>query len=133
MSTKNFKRSDIWSGSIVEFRNGERRFAILVNEYTSILVNPNNHIWDYLSSWDLEKLTYHTVDKTGGPVTESPKDIMVIYGLVSKTRSYGCAMDINDVEDRPVVWRRPVVKKMTVAEIEKALGYEVEIVSEKGE
>lgn len=130
MSVKNLKRSDIWSGYIVEFRNGERRFATLVNEYTSILVNPNNHTWDYLSSWDLEKLTYHTVDKTGRPVIESPKDIMVVYGLVSKTRSYGCAMDINDVDDRPVVWRRTVVKKMTVAEIEAALGYAVEIVSE---
>lgn len=130
MSVKNLKRSDIRSGYIVEFRNGERRFAAAVNEYTSILVNPNNHTWDYLSSWDSEKLTHHTVDKTGRPVTESPKDIMVVYGLVSKTRSYGCAMDINDVDDRPVIWRRTVVKKMTVAEIEAALGHAVEIVAE---
>lgn len=129
MSTENFHRSDIVPGYIVEFRNGERRFVTIVNEGTYVFVNPNNHTWDYRSSWEKE-LTYHTVDKTGRPVTESPKDIMVVYGLVSKTRSYGCAMDINDVDDRPVIWQRTVAKKMTVAEIEAALGHAVEIVAE---
>lgn len=130
MSTENFHRSDIIPGYIVEFRDGERRFVTMVNEGTCIFVNPNNHTWDYRSSWDMKKLTYHTVDKTRRPVTESPKDIMVVYGFVPKPHGYGYAMDINHVEPRPVVWRRTVVKKMTVAEIEAVLGYAVEIVSE---
>lgn len=123
MSAKNFKRSDILSESIVEFRNGERRFVIFVNDhpYTPILVNPNNHTWDYLDSWDSVTLTHHT---------DSLKDIMVVYGLVSEKQGYGYAMDVNHIKPRPVVWRRIVAKKMTVAEIEAALGHAVEIVSE---
>ena len=33
-------------------------------------------------------------------------------------------------EDAPIIWKRTLSKKMTLSEISKALGYEVEIVDE---
>lgn len=34
----------------------------------------------------------------------------------------------NNTYDRPLLWERPSAKKMTMAEIEKILGYEIEII-----
>lgn len=50
-------------------------------------------------------------------------------------RIYGYSNHIHntlqfDIKDRTIIWERPEVKKMTVAEICKELGYKVEIIAE---
>lgn len=132
---KKFARYDIASGYMVLLRNGSYRFVCLAGKGTLIMVNPKNHAWDYLSKWDTDTLKYHSVDKRGIPVHEHEYDIMIVYGLINHSDIYGYAMDSGDrgVNHRDIKWRRLPVKKMTVTEIEKELGYGVEIVSEKGE
>ena len=53
-------------------------------------------------------------------------DIMKVYGFTSISYK---ALDFT-TSNRPLLWERKEKKKMTVAEIEKELGYEVEIISE---
>lgn len=133
MNNKNFNRNDILPGQAVKFRNGSFRFVCKVGKGTLILLNPNNHCWTYLSAWDAVTLRYDGPDYKGQFGNENPLDIMVVYGLPNKTDDYGYTLSYKHVSDRPVVWQRLTTKKMTVEEIEKVLGYSVEIVSEKGE
>ena len=133
---KKFTRDDISFGYAVKLRDGSYRVACAVNKGTTILVDIQGSEWDYLSKWDMETFKYHTVDKRGLPVSESPNDIMVVYGLVSGTDVYQYTLSIGfmcSLATRPILWKRTEAKKMTVAEIEKALGYDIEIVSGEGE
>jgi hypothetical protein len=130
---KKFTRDDISVGYAVKLRDGSYRIACVVNKGSMILLSPEGTTWDYLSKWDLKTLKYHTCDKTGRLVAESPNDIMTVYGLVRDTDMYKYVMSIGfmcSLSSRPILWEGKTVKKMTVAEIEAALGYAVEIVSE---
>lgn len=77
--------------------------------------------------WD--PLDNYQEDLTSGVCTEL--DVMEVYGFAECTTR---ALNPDPVcSERPLLWKRREVKKMTVKEICEALGYDVEIVKEGGE
>lgn len=61
-------------------------------------------------------------------INDSVKDVIKIYGYAN----YGSNSRDLYIENRPLIWeRQEEVKKMTVSEICKELGYKVEIVAEE--
>lgn len=120
------------SHCLVELRNGERRILAKVgNSGTKILVNPRSCDWNYLSHWGPDGKVRYSINLAAGegelPLREG--DIVKIWGRVTGTQAYGTAL-LGLTEGRKLLWERKEARKMTVKEIEKLLGYEVEIVGE---
>ena len=120
------------SHCLVELRNGERRILAKVgNGGTKILVNPRSYVWNYLSHWGPDGKVRYNINFASGeselPLREG--DIVKIWGRVTGTQAYGTAL-LGLTEGRKLLWERKEARKMTVKEIEKLLGYEVEIVGE---
>ena len=111
------KRNELEVGYLVEFKNGERKIVMPCNDpdYPIVLTNQYGE-WSYLGVYrdDLSS----TIAKEF--------DIVKVFSfsrLVYKTLSF-------NTNHRELLWERKDKKKMTVAEIENILGYEVEIVRE---
>lgn len=134
---KTFTKKDLRSGYLVEFRNGHRRLVTRAGMFTQILVNPNTGAWNYLASNWNDDLTAKTGNNTPMCAAEHlavrnwPKeyDIMRVWGLVKETARYGEVFLANP-NGRELLYQRREAKKLTVNEISKLLGYEVEIVGE---
>lgn len=106
-----FTKSDLKDGMIVEYANGERRMVF------------GDHIISYNISKKLESYNYN-LEAYNYP----NQTINKVYK--SKARYF---QSIFEDYNLTLIWERPKeepAKKMTVAEIEKELGYKVEIVSE---
>lgn len=101
---------------VVKMRNGTLNMVIMVNDRGIFLITRNKE-YLYLKSYD-DNLKYRW------DVTDY--DIVEIYGLSYNPQK---SMDIS-TECRYLLWKRDEVKKMTVAEIQEALGYKIEIVEE---
>jgi hypothetical protein len=133
---KKFTRDDIKPGYVVQLRNGEFRMAMPVGSSgTQILTNELGGRWNYLSSWgkDLCKEALMVGDKYMREMCKEEAkqcDIMKVFGYVIGMTNYGRVGELSG-DHRPLLWERVEAKKMTVAEIEKELGYSVEIVAEK--
>lgn len=115
-------RADIESGYVVKLRNGDYRMAIRVGGFTKILADKFGN-WAYLSRWG-DDLSFASCTK--GP---DPMDIVAVYGLVREPVNYSYAFPLSPSQ-RDLLWERKDPTKLTVAEIEKLLGYEIEIVAE---
>lgn len=132
-ATNNFKKGDLTVGCVVKLRNGQFRMIMPVGRNSTLILTDGDG-WNYLSSWD-DNLRFKSGEyATGYPskiALERAKDmdIVAVYGHIRSTSDYRYVGRI-DNGGRPLLWERVDPKKMTVADIEKALGYEVEIVSE---
>lgn len=133
MMKKMFQK-DLKPGYVVKLRNGELRMLTEVGRVGSFILVGVNNKWDYVSHWNNDMTATRYL--AGNPnIADIDKkcaefDIMEVYGPVNKSEYYGEAGWL-DIEHRPLLWQRNDVKKMTVSEISKALGYEVEIIAEK--
>lgn len=115
----NFTKDDLKVGYVVKLRNGELRMVLPYRRglaFTDIdghWLNPNTDLND---------------DLTAGATTDN-LDVMEVYGL-SAFGSTACRIS---TFGRELLWKREEkpAKKMTVAEIEKALGYKVEVVADE--
>lgn len=120
---KNFTKADLKVGYVVKYRNGNLR---MVMPYLGGLV---------LTSIDGSWLNIDTElnnDLTGTRVifgVDDTFDVMEVYGL-NTYGSYTCHIS---TDNRELLWKREEkpAKKMTVSEIEKALGYKVEVVADE--
>ena len=119
-----FTKSDIKPGYVVQLRNDKFRMAIPVGEKGALVLTDETGDWAYLNSWD------DNFNKKADPIDPRGLDIVAVYGLVRGTKNYDKAGRLMH-DGRPTLWKRDETKKMTVSEISKALGYEVEIVAEK--
>ena len=119
---KKFTINDIKSGYIVKLRNGVFMYTLRVNQdkFTKIITNGRDD-WMYLSRYDYDL-------KCDGD--RRFLDIMEVYGLIEGTNNYA-RCGFLDNNHRPLLWKRSEPVKMTVEEINKKLGYEVEIVASK--
>lgn len=111
---KTFTLDDLKVGYVVKLRNGKLRMVSMIDE-GEIIVDKNGY-WDYKRTWggDLRR-----------PGIEE-LDIVEVYGY---SCSPSCSFYV-ETKNRRLLWKREEAKKMTVAEIEKKLGYKVEIVAE---
>lgn len=115
---KKFTIKDIKSGYIVKFRNGELMMALRAGHFEKILCGKEGD-WILMSRYS--STFKHPILKD--------RDIMEVYGLIEEGyyEDAGCL----DTDHRPLLWKRSEPVKMTVEEINKKLGYEVEIVASK--
>ena len=103
-----FTKADLKPGMVVEYMDGQRR--IVLND---CFMNPNKK--GYLDFSDFsDDLISRMADYT---------TIKKVYLSRSKNLSTYC-----DIKYLTLIWEREEVKEMTVAEIEKQLGYKVKIV-----
>jgi hypothetical protein len=131
MENKKFTKADLKPGYVVELRNEEFRIIMEVGRQGAYIATDGKHKWNYTSAWndDFNKI-FNERDRS----SNRDEDIVRIYGFVKTPEFYSYVGDISSAF-RPLLWQRSEPKKMTVSEISKALGYEVEIVAEtsKGE
>ena len=111
-------KSDLRTGMLVTFRNGKKMYVYLnasnaFDNNANILTN--GYTWTDLKYYN-EDLTRLDID--------SDMDIVAIERPCR-------AVCLHSHKDMELIWERDASKKMTVAEIEKILGYKVEIISEK--
>lgn len=103
---KEFTKADLESRMLVELRNGGRYIVtdtIIVDETGFLrLSNYNNDLLD---------------------VSDRQWDIVKVFGKITALRE--CKYPIEKLN---LLWQRPEPKKMTKTEIEKELGYKIEIV-----
>lgn len=115
---KKFDINDLKSGYAVETRDGSRFIVTRVqqNRFRKLLVNRERFI--VVDSYDND-LTSKSLNKG--------TDIVKVWGLSDDPLHALC---MTDVSERPLLYERPKAKKMTLEDVEKALGYAVEIVPE---
>lgn len=117
--------NDLKTGMIVTWRNGEKatvlrdtpKFGILLNTDRNFLVRCSGDGWTTLSNYNDD-------------FTNKFVDIYDIVKVEVPRHPYDCFNYNRYTFDSEVVWEKESAVKMTVAEIEKKLGYKIEIVSE---
>lgn len=115
---KNFTVDDIKSGYVVRLRNGDLKVAMRVGNFRKILIDDDGR-FEWFSGYN--HFLTHKIHKA--------LDIVEVYGLVGDGWEYEAIL--LDTDHRPLLWKRPDPVKMTVEEINKKLGYEVEIVASR--
>lgn len=106
-----FAKKDLKSGMVVELKNGSKRLIIECDEEL-ICVEISNA--DFVSQYN-EDLT-HSVHKH--------LDIQKVFNYPTISLNYVVE------RNKKAIWERKAPKEMTVAEIEKELGYPIKIVKE---
>jgi len=125
-------RDDLRCGYLVKLRNGEFLLVARAMGFTKILVSESGS-WMYLSEYadDLTKRT------PGGFSMEflqvcNDLDIVEVYGLIKGMAMYGETLHaVDTTKHRDLLWERKNPVKMTMEELCKTLGFEVEIVTSK--
>ena len=103
-----FTKHDLKEFDIVEFRNGSKTCVV------------NDFVFGQLSIGGFSAVTW--LDD----LTDNGTDIYDIMKVYRPTDSL--PLDKSKWKDLPLIYERTEVKKMTVEEISKALGYEVKVV-----
>lgn len=120
MERVQFTKADLKSGYLVEYRSGERRLVVATSDGGFVLLSGECMIYNSSSSYN---------DELRCSCTALPNDIMKVYGLPKRAENGS----VLSTSGRELIWQReekPAVKKMTVSEVCKALGYDVEIVKD---
>lgn len=110
-------KADLKPGYVVRNRYGDLYMVLPVKNGQLAIVRSVS--WDFVS--------IYRDDLTSGAGYTS-LDIMEVYGFANTS-----VMALNldpELSDRPLLWKRSEPKKMTMEEVCKALGYDVEIVKE---
>lgn len=125
-----FTRDDLKPGHIIKLRNGKYYSIQMAGNETRIATDGVSD-WKYLTQgWNMYLDSTTHGGRTYPAITyDKTKDIMAVYGHVQGTENYAQCGYISP-DHRPRLWYRQEAKKMTVEEIEKELGYKVEIVSD---
>lgn len=131
-----FTADDLRPGYIVKLGNGDYRLVTEIGKRGSLILVSATGRWDYLSHWNYDLTA--TVYTCPNPYTEEGRkiikdfNIVEVYGLVSNSEFYRFAAIISTA-GRDLLWSRTPTVKMTVSEISKKLGYNVEIIAESEE
>lgn len=110
---------DIHTGYVIEMNSSSRLLVARIRDFEKVgvrILHGHTYGGKVLSECFDNEL------KGVGP--NAGLSIDKVYGLPNSFDS----VFSTDVAGRPLLWERPSVKKMTVAEVSEALGYDVEIV-----
>lgn len=117
------KKSELRSGDIVKTREGQKYIVLLnIIEYGDLLINLSDGYFLNLKGYE-EDLTFGNRNQKHWDIVavcalDFPGDNLRQHGLTKWAAGYKWT------------WERKEVKKMTVSEICKELGYEIEIIKE---
>lgn len=133
----NPSRDDLKSGYVVELKSGKLKLVIRAGNFTKILMGADGK-WTYLSRWDddLKRRRVQSddnyfsssVSNHNETIPSLTEDIIRVYGLVEGTENYEYAGQIS-TRGRKLIWSRRPIRRMTMEEIEEALGCSVELIS----
>lgn len=110
------KKNDLKVGYVVKNREGNLYMVMEHAKDGLIIIREDEKHWNQLCHFK-DDLTNHCFAEL---------DIVEVYGFPDHWKD---AMRITD-GNRPLLWKREKAKKMTVEEVEKELGYKIEIVSD---
>lgn len=115
---KEFTKSDLKTGMIVETREGIK-YVVLLNAcmFGDLIVNGNDLCWNGLSNYNDELIEHHGYNELDIVKVYKPKHPYTIHTF--------------EEDALELIWEREEYKEMTIAEIEKELGYSIKIVKEK--
>lgn len=116
-----FKKSNMCAGMVVQLRNGEKR-VVVPTENGLVLANGCGRcvtVYNPLKSYR-DDLTFLETNATH-------LDVVKVWGRVVDNRDLAFTFSATD-EGRDLLWERDEPKRMTLEEVEKTLGYPVEIV-----
>lgn len=123
-----FSKADLKPGYVVEMRDGRKALILPFHDIRKdkdVLILAYDSPDSY-SSWDpVDDVVADDLLWIG--LGTRQRDIIRVYGL---SNVGGLAIYASRTESRPLLWERKETKKMTVAEVCKALGYDVEIVKD---
>jgi hypothetical protein len=111
-------KSELKTGYIVTYRNGEKR---------TVFLNTNRSSADFLTDGS----TYNSLAAYNEDLTctfDSNRDIVKVEHTNNPVT---ISMHPGALAHLKTIWERPIPKKMTVSEIESILGYKIEIITEK--
>lgn len=108
-------KADLKVGYLVEDRAGNLKMVMATTKDLELIYE------DHMTHGSFNMINDDLTSKT-----KEEFDIMKVWGFASFAMY---TLHFN-TENRELLWERKEKKKMTVAEIEKELGYEVEIISE---
>ena len=120
---KNFTKADLKVGYVVKLRDGSLEMVMMWGVFGSkdpMLISVGTSGWWTSIARDID-------DNLCRQDNKRDCDIVEVYGY---SLYANCARDVS-TDDRELLWKREEAKKMTVSEIEKALGYKVEVVAEE--
>ena len=122
---KNFTKADLKVGYVVKLRDGSLGMIMISGVYDNkdpgLIMIKTSGCWADIARDIDDNLCYCY------KYNRRDCDIVEVYGY--STYAY-CALKVS-TDNRELLWKREEAKKMTVAEIEKALGYKVEVVAEE--
>ena len=111
------KKSDLRTGDIIERRNGS------IEMYITSTVNLAQGVF-ICKDGGFNKASEITDDMKG--IYDAPG-----WDIVNVRRpDWTHHLALNNWSNAPLIWERTEPKKMTIAEISEALGYEVEVIME---
>lgn len=115
------KKSDLKSGDIVKTKEGAKYIVLLQTRDGDLLIDLDNGYYLTLSGYneDLTRENLKQHDVIAICAEEYAGDNLRQHGLTSITAGFEWT------------WKRKDKKEMTIAEIEKELGYSIKIVKEK--
>lgn len=117
MENKKFTKDDLKVGYVAEAAN-QSMFMVMSNDKNHLCLVNDEGYFIPLDSLD---------DEMHDPNPIGPYDysVLAVYGYAHR---FSYSRDIS-TRNRSLLWKREEVKKMTVEEIEKELGYKIDIVS----
>lgn len=119
MENKKFTKDDLKVGYVVKMANSDKLYMVAVNSRGEMGFVNANQGWMRFCDY-----TYTLEDKDPNSLS-GDWTIVAVYGY---SRHIITAYTF-DTHHRELLWKREEAKKMTVEEIEKELGYKIEIVS----
>lgn len=120
MENKKFTKADLKVGYVVKFRRGDLRMIMPASLGKLVAIASDG------TNGDISKYRDDLTHRYGEKATDfADFDIMEVYGL----SCWDHEAYMISTSSRELLWKREEAKKMTVEEIEKELGYKIEIVS----
>ena len=134
-----FDMKDIHSGYVVKFRNGKYALCMRVGEKftkifscldTASMIAGAEEEKTFVYASHYNGHAYYRYNLITHQYANYPDfDIVAVYGLIEGVKNY-LDIAICNEQNRPLLWEEPAVK-MTLEDIEKKLGYKVEIIKEE--
>ena len=107
---------DLRSGMVVETRDGDRYLVLVDGEDIHMMCGDGAL---HMGQWEVQQLYHDDLTRKNG---FNDHDVMKVYSRVQSFYKVNATKNL--------LWEREKAKKMTLEEIEKALGYPVKVVTD---
>ena len=123
---KEFKKEDLRTGQVVKLRDGSFMLVLLGSK----IYHSGEFTVDFYDIKDGSAMTLkdYTDDLTYNFINNDRYDVVSVYE-VSLSSLIRNSMDIENIEEIRCIYERLPLRRMTIEQIEKELGYRIEIIT----